>query len=464
MKELQRGRGGAAITALREGFDGSVVVPEDPDYDAARIVWNGMIDRRPAVVARCSSVNDVVSALRFARQHDLMVAVRGGGHSVGGFSTCEGGIVIDLSGMRGVTVDPEARRARANGGALLSELDAEAQRFGLACPVGVVGHTGVGGLTLGGGMGRLQRKHGFTIDNLVAVDLVTADGELIHVSEDENADLFWGMRGAGANFGVVTSFELQLHPIGPVITQGMVVHPAERARDVAALLRDAVATAPDELMISLNIGVATPGGPWPPELVGGPMVIVGATYCGPPEDAERDLRGFRALDPLMDTFAPKSYLQVQGMNDEAMAWGKRFYMKGGFLAALTDGAMDTFVEQVAKAPGEDCSISLWAHGGAIARVPSDAMAFTGRDAAYWLGVEELWEDPDLDEAHFSWGRDTMNALKPFTTSGHYVNDMVETGKAVVRSIYGDAKYERLVSLKRAFDPDNVFRLNQNIVP
>jgi hypothetical protein len=440
------------------------VVPGDSEYDAARIVWNGMVDRYPAVVARCTGTDDVVSAVRFAREQDLLIAVRAGGHSVGGFSTCDGGIVIDLAGMRGVRVVPERRVARVNGGALLSELDQEAQTFDLACPVGVVGHTGVAGLTLGGGMGRLQRKHGFTVDNVLAVDLVTAEGKLIHVSEDEDADLFWGMRGAGANFGVVTSFEFRLHPIGPTITQGMVVHPVERARDVAAIFREAMATAPDELMISLGVGIATPEPPFPPELAGRPIVLMGATHSGSLDDAERHLRPLRDLEPVLDTFGPKSYLTVQAMSDESMAWGKRFYMKGGFLAALTDAAMDVCVDQVSRAPGGDCSISLWAQGGAVRRMANDAMAFTGREAACWLGVEALWEDPALDVAHIAWGRATMSALKPFTASGHYVNDVVETGDGIVRSIYGDAKYERLVSLKRAFDPDNVFRLNQNIVP
>jgi hypothetical protein len=243
----------------------------------------------------------------------------------------------------------------------------------------------------------------------------------------------------------------------------MAVHPIERAREVAALFRDAMATAPDELMISLGLGIATPDGPFPPELIGHPIIALGATHSGALEDAERHVQSLRGLDPVLDTFGPKSYLSVQEMSDEGMAWGKRFYMKGGFLAALTDEAMDACVEHVARSPG-DCSISLWAHGGAIGRVPNDAMAFTGRDAACWLGVEALWEDPALDDAHVAWGRATMSALQPFTASGHYVNDVVETGEGIVRSIYGDAKYERLVSLKRAFDPDNVFRLNQNILP
>jgi FAD/FMN-containing dehydrogenase len=452
-----------AMTAFRDSFGGQLVLPGDEGYDDARAVWNGMIDRRPAVVARCTSVGDVVSAIRLARDQDLVVAIRGGGHSVGGFSTCEGGIVIDLSRMRGVRADPDARIARANGGALLSELDAAAQAFGLACPIGVVGHTGVAGLTLGGGMGRLQRRFGLTIDNLLSVDIVTAEGELIHVSDEQHGDLFWGMRGAGANFGVVTSFEFRLHPLDPVVTQGVALYPIDRAGEAAVAFREVAATAPDELMPTMNVVIGSDEPPFPPELAGRPVIVLGGTYSGLPESAERDLRPLRELGPLADTFAPKPYLSVQGMNDEPMAWGKRFYMKGGYLAALTDEAMRVAVAQIQDAPG-DCEITLWGMGGRIARTPDAAMAFTGREAPFWLGVEARWDDPGGDEAFISWGRRAMGALIPFTAAGHYVNDMVETDEAIVRSVYGDAKYERLVALKRTHDPDNVFRLNQNIRP
>src|SRR3989442_600849 len=314
-----------------------------------------MADRRPALIARCADVDDVVTAIRFAREKDLVVAVRGGGHSVAGFSTCDGGIIIDLSLMRGLTVDPERRVARAEGGAHLSQLDKGAQEFGLACPVGVVGHTGVAGLTLGGGMGRLQRKYGCTIDTLLAVDLVAADGRRLHASDDENADLFWGIRGAGANFGVVTSFELRLSPVETNVTHGWIAFPIERSREVAALVREFLTAAADE------------------------------------------------------------------------AW-------------------------------------LSAKEGAIARVPDDAMAFTGRTAAWWVGLEAAWEGAELDEPHKAWSRQGMAALTPFTTVGQYVNDAVDSDVGSVRAIYGNEKYDRLVRLKRAHDPDNIFRLNANIRP
>jgi FAD/FMN-containing dehydrogenase len=454
----------ATLAPFSDAFQGEIVLPGSAGYDAARIVWNGMIDRRPAVVARCDGPDDVVRAIRFAREQDLPIAVRSGGHSVGGFSTCDDGLVIDLSLMRGVSVDAERRTAKVNGGALLGELDREAQAFGLACPVGVVGHTGVAGLTLGGGMGRLQRRFGFTIDNLLAVDLVTADGELLHVSESEHSDLFWGMRGAGANFGVVTSFEFRLHELGPDVVQGSIAFPAARAHEVADRFREYLDTVSDEASLSFGFVTATDEPPFPPGLTGQPVVLVGATHSGAPDEAVDVLRPLREAGPLFDTFEVRPYLEVQTRADEDMAWGKRFYMKGGFLAALSEGFLDLGLEQVTVAPGVGCEVGLWVQGGAIARVADDAMAFTGREAPFWLGVEAAWEDPSADEAHRNWGRVTMDSLSPFTAAGHYVNDMVESSEDIAREVYGPTKYDRLVELKRAFDPDNVFRLNQNIRP
>ncbi len=449
----------AALAAFQDGFLGEVVLPDDPGYEAARIVWNGMIDRRPALVARCAGVDDVRRTVRFAREQELPVAVRCGGHSVGGFSTCDDGVVLDLSLMRDVGVDPTRRTARVAGGTLLSQLDAAAQAHGLVCPVGVVGHTGVAGLTLGGGMGRLQRHFGFSIDNLRSVELVTADDRVLTVSEDEEAELFWAIRGAGANFGVVTSFEFELHELGPVVTQGFVDYPVERGPAIVERLRDYLATAPDEVMVS--VGVTTGTEEDGADLVGRPVLYVGATHSGSPEEAEEVLRPLRDLGPVVDTFREVSYLALQTSADEEMAWGKRFYMKGGFLAELSDAFVDAAAAHATTGQG---SVTLWAQGGAISRVPEDAMAFTGRNAPFWLGVEAEWDDPAEDDAMIDWGRTTMAALDPFTAAGHYVNDMIETGRDVVRSVYGDAKYERLVALKRAFDPDNVFRLNQNIEP
>src|SRR5262245_49747708 len=423
-----------------------------------------MVDKRPALVVRCVHADDVAAAIAFARERELVIAVRGGGHSLGGFSTCDDGLVIDLSGMRGVGVDPEQQTARVLGGSLLSQLDEAAQEHGLVCPVGVVGHTGVGGLTLGGGMGRLQRHWVFSIDNMLALDVVTADGDRIRVSDDEHGDLFWGMRGAGPNFGVVTEFTFRLHRMGTTITQGFLAFPEHRAHQVAARMREYAPVAPDELMLTYAIGLE-PANPTPPsEPEGRPVVYTAMTHSGDPDAADEAIRPLRDLGPVVDTIERRRYLDVQTSTDDDMAWGKRFYMKGGFLGGLPDDFVDAGLLSIAGAPSAGCGITLWRHGGAIDRVPVDAMAFAGRDADWWLGVEAEWDHPVADDDHLAWGRNTMDAFTPFTTAGHYVNDMIETGEDVVRSIYGPEKYERLVGLKRIYDPDNVFRMNQNIRP
>jgi FAD/FMN-containing dehydrogenase len=456
---------GSALSGLRDRFKGQLIGPDDPAYEQARVVWNGMADRRPALVARCTSVQDVIAAIRFARDQDLLIAVRGGGHSVAGFSTCDGGIVIDLSRMNRVDVDPERRTANAEGGAHLVQLDKQAQAVGLVCPVGVIGHTGVAGLTLGGGMGRLMRKHGLTIDNVLSFDLVTADGRQLHASKDDNADLFWGLRGAGPNFGVVTSFEYQLHPQEATVTQGWVALPIDRGREVGTVVREFLATAPDHVFVNVAFGLATDP-PFPAEMAGKQIAVVGAMHAGSLKDAERDLRQLRgALDWSVDTFGPKPYLAVQGMGDDANAWGHRFYMKSGYANELSDELMATCVAQASNVPaGGDCSVSLWAFGGAISRVADDATAFTGRKAAWWLSAEAMWDDAALDESHIEWSRRAIGTFKPFTRVGEYVNDAVETDVESVRAIYGNEKYSRLVGLKRKYDPDNLFRMNQNIRP
>ena len=451
----------AALSGFRDRFTGEIVGPDHPDYDQARVVWNAIFDRRPSLVVRPTSVDDVVTAIRFAREQQLVVAVRGGGHSLAGLSTCDGGMVLDLSRLREVTVDPATNRARAEGGAHLSQLDKAAQAHGLVCPVGVVGHTGVAGLTLGGGMGRLQRKFGLTIDNLVAVDLVTADGERVRASEDENSDLFWGLRGAGANFGVATSFEFRLHPLGATIFQGFVAFPLDRSLELAARVREFVATH-DHIHVALAFTQAGAEPPFSADIAGRPVFMVGATHAGTVEEAERDLRVLRDLRPLVDTFGPKPYLAVQAMADEASGWGKRFYSKAGFLADFSDEVVDACVAKAGSIPA-GAEISLWAQGGAVGRVSNDATAFTGRDALFNISAEVSWSDRSDDEERIAWGRGAMAALNPFLTAGRYVNDVSEVGIDGAQ-IYGKAKYDRLVGLKRKYDPDNFFRLNQNIRP
>jgi FAD/FMN-containing dehydrogenase len=456
---------GSAISGFRDRFKGQLIGADDPGYDQARVVWNGMADRRPALVARPTSVEDVVAAIRFAREQDLLIAVRGGGHSVAGFSTCDDGIVIDMSRMNRVTVDRDHRTATAQGGAHLAQLDKQAQAVGLVCPVGVIGHTGVAGLTLGGGMGRLMRKFGLTIDNLLSVDLVTAGGDELHVSKDANADLFWGLRGAGANFGIATSFEFQLHPQGATVTHGWVALPIARAHEAGSVVRDFMKAIPDEVFVNVYFMYATDP-MFPASIAGQPVMVVGGMHSGSPKDAERDLAPLRtALDWSLDTFAQKPYLAVQSMGDDANAWGHRFYMKSGFVPSISDDLIDACAPHATDAPAPDtCSISFWAFGGAVGRVPDDATAFTGRKAGWWFSAEAQWDGPAHDESHIAWSRRTMGAFKPFTTMGEYVNDAIESDVDTVRAIYGNEKYNRLVKLKRKYDPDNVFRMNQNIRP
>jgi FAD/FMN-containing dehydrogenase len=441
------------LSTFHDSFAGEIVLPDDPGYDGARAVWNGMADRRPALVVRPAGVDDVVSALRFSREEELLVAVRCGGHSIPGLSTCDDGIVIDLSRMRGVGVDPERRVARITGGSLLGDLDGAAQEHGLVCPVGVVSHTGVAGLTLGGGMGRLQRKHGLTIDNLVSVELVTADGRRLRASEDENPELFWGLRGAGANFGIVTSFEFRLHPLDHPITYGTVVHPLGRARELAGHWRDLAENGPDELFLSF--GTTSDGESY-----------VTVLHSGRPDQAERDLAELRAFGPpTEDTIRVMSYSETQHLADESQDWGHRFYMKSAFLPALTDEVVDVCVEHSTRSPeGAESSFSVWAWGRRIADVPEEGTAFTGRGAAAWLAAESMWDDAELDDQCRGWGRDALADLAPYASEGRYVNDVAEVGADQARLAYGDAKYDRLVALKREWDPDNVFRLNQNIQP
>jgi hypothetical protein len=448
------------------GFAGEVVRPGDPGYDEARAVWNGMIDRRPALIVRPTSTDDVAAAVRFARERDLLVAVRGGGHSIPGFSTCDDGIVIDLSRMGVAHVDPRTRTARVGGGALLGELDEAAQQHGLVCPVGVVSHTGVGGLSLGGGMGRLQRRFGLTIDNLLGVEVVTADGGLVHASKEEQPELFWGMRGAGANFGIVTAFEFQLHPLDGVVTHGSVVHPAERAGALAESYRELVETGPDAVWASFGLELALPAEEYPPDVAGHAIAYIGVLHTGPAADAERDLAALRSLgDAAVDSIQAKPYLTTQRLSDEASGWGHRFSMRSDFLRSLPDELVNAWFERVAGIPaGAEGGYSVWSCGGAMAAVPDEATAFTGRAGLYWASAEVQWDEPELDDACRAWGRGALTEAQPYEAAGRYVNDVAEVEDGLARSIYGDAKYERLRALKREWDPDNVFRLNQNIRP
>jgi FAD/FMN-containing dehydrogenase len=454
------------VDHLRAGIRGPVIVPTDPGYDAARAIWNGAIDRRPACIARCTGVADVVAAVRFAREQDLRVAVRSGGHGVGGHAVCEGGLVVDLSPIKGIRVDPVARTARAESGVLWGELDRETQLHGLATVGGVVTHTGIAGLTLGGGIGWLMRKHGATVDNLLSVDLVTADGEVLTASEDENPDLFWGVRGGGGNFGIVTSFEYRLHPVGPIVLAGPIYHPLEDAREVLSFYREFIAEAPDELTTVFNLRVAPPLPFLPEDVHGKPIVMVGACYAGAAADGievVRPLKEFGA--PLVDLLEPKPYTALQSMFDLSVPHGWHYYWKSVELPPLTDAAIDTLVEHASAVTSPRSYCIVFQLGGALGRVREDETAFSQRDAAHDVNICAVWTEDDADgERHVAWARDAFSALQPHAGRHVYVNFLGDEGADRVRQAYGERKYERLAALKRAYDPTNVFRLNQNIEP
>lgn len=464
MAGLPAGLSGDHLNRLSEQLGDEVISPGDDGYDDARRVWNAVHDRRPALIVRPSGADSVAKAIRFGREHDLEIAVRGGGHSAAGHSTSDGGLVIDLSRLRGVTVDPEQRIARANGGALLGELDLAAQAHGLVCPIGVIGHTGVGGLTLGGGMGRLQRRFGLTIDNLRAVELVTADGRTVRASAEEEPELFWGIRGAGANFGVVTSFEFDLHQFGPLLHRGVRIFPASQVHEVWPMFRSFADVASDALGLIFSIGLPEPEADYFGAIGGQPIVVVSYNHSGDAGEVARDVAPLGtgpATVSSMDVSHP--YLEVQTANDLAMGWGHRSYIKGGYADEFRPEALDALVEHVAGAL-RGSSFAMTVQGGAMGRVPDDATAFTGRAARFEMSADAEWEDPALDDMGRDWVRRALAIVEPDAVTGRYVNEIAESGPEETRAIYGDAKIGRLTAIKRDWDPDNVFRLNHNIAP
>ena len=454
------------LEPLRNGFRGPVIGPEDEGYREARSIWNGAIDRRPACIARCTGVADVAAAVRFARERDLLVAVRSGAHGVGGHALCDGGLMIDLSPMKGIRVDPAARTARAEAGVLWGELDRETQLFGLATVGGIVTHTGIAGLTLGGGIGWLMRKYGATVDNLVSADLVTAEGEIVTASEDENPDLFWGIRGGGGNFGIVTSFEYRLHSVGPVVLAGPIYHPLEDASAVLRFYREFIADAPDELTTIFNLRVAPPAPYLPEDVHGKPVVMVGACYAGAPEDGDDVVRPLKEFgSPIVDLLEPKPYLALQSMFDASVPHGWHYYWKTIELPPLSDEAIDTLVEHASALTSPKSYCIVFQLGGALARVAEGETAFSQRDAVHNVNINAVWteDDPDADR-HIAWTRDFFDAMQPHAGGRVYVNFLGEEGADRVREAYGAGNYERLVELKRTWDPTNFFRLNQNIEP
>jgi FAD binding domain/Berberine and berberine like len=447
------------------GFLGRVLEPDDDDYEDARKIWNGDIQRRPAMIASCMGPADVLAAVRFAQERALPVAVRGGGHAVAGHALCDGGLIIDLSPMTGVRVDPLVGTARAQGGCLWRHVDHEAQAFGLAVTGGIVTHTGIGGLTLGGGIGHLMRRMGLTIDNLVACDVVTADGEFVVASEEEHPDLFWGLRGGGGNFGVVSSFLYRLHPLGPTVLAGLLAWPMEQAVEVLRFYRDFVADAPDEVGIMANLRLAPPLAAIPQQLHGQPIVALIVCYAGPVEKGREALGPLRAFKPpVLDAVGPKPYMAHQAMFDAAYPHGRHYYWKAWKLPPLTDAAIDVMVEHASAISSPLSAIPIFTLGGAVGRVDDDATAFTGRGAAHDINVVASWlpDDPDPDR-HKAWARTTWEALRPFS-QGVYVNFLSDEAQSHVKVAYGDRKYTRLAELKSKYDPTNFFRFNQNITP
>lgn len=450
------------VQAFGERLDGELVTPGDPSYDERRAVWNGSINRRPELIARCVNPSDVARSVSFASANSLLAAVRGGGHSFPGHSVCDGGIVIDLSPMNGIRLDLDAGTVRVQAGALLGDLDAATQPHGLAVPAGIVTHTGVAGLTLGGGLGWLQRKYGLAIDQLVAADLVTADGSMITASAGEHPDLFWGLRGGGGNFGVVTEFEFRLNPVGPTVLAGPVFWPMERSDEVLRFYRDWISDAPDDLM-TIVVHRRAPAVEWmPSEFHGRPVVAVVCCWLGDFTEGERRLRPLREFGPpLVDVCAPRPFLQLQSMFDPSFPHGWWYYMRSCDISELTDDIVDITVEHAHRISSPVTSFPIWQRGGAMSRVPEDDTAFNGRAAAFTFNITAASVTEDGFAVERDWVRAFWADLEPHQTSV-YVNFLMDEGEDRIRQAYGDRKLDRLKALKAEYDPGNLFRLNHNI--
>jgi hypothetical protein len=455
---------GRGIDDLAASFGGALIRAGDETYDEQRGIWNASIDRRPALIARCAGVADVIRAVRFARDHEQLVAVRSGRHSYPGLGVCDGGMVIDLGQMKGIRVNPEAGTARAQAGVLLGELDRETQAFGLAVPAGIVTHTGLAGLTLGGGIGWLERKYGLTIDQLRSVDVVTAEGEFVTAGEDDNADLFWGVRGGGGNFGIVTEFEFRLNPVGPTVLAGPVMWAMEDSPRVLRFYREWVKEVPDELTTIVTHRRVPPVPAMPKELHGRHVVVVGICYAGPVDEGERVVRPLREFgSPLLDGCAPMPFTKHQGMLDPSFPHGWWYYIRSCNLAELTDEVIDVLVDHGQRIVSPLTVFSIYHLGGAVARVGEDETAFGGRDAAHTVNVIGITRTREGFEEEREWARRLWTALQPHHQNV-YVNFLMEEGEDRIREAYGASKYDRLKALKRKYDPGNFFRLNQNIRP
>lgn len=463
MKQSQ----GATIDEFKAHFRGDVLLPGDAGYDEVRQVWNGMIDRRPGLIVRCTGVADVIDSVNFARTHNLLVAVRGGGHNVAGNAVCDGGLMIDLSLMKAVHVDPKRRTARAQGGATWGDIDRETQVFGLATPGGVVSTTGIAGLTLGGGLGHLRRKCGLSCDNLLSVDIVTADGQFRTASQTENADLFWAVRGGGGNFGIVTSFEFRLHSVGPMVMLCATMYPLAKAKDILRTWREFTTTAPDELSSIAQIWSVPQAPDFPEDTRGKPVVIAAGVYAGPVNEGEQLVQPLRELDtPVLDLSGPMPFTAVQSAFDPFFPKGEHLnYWKSIYLNDLNDEVIDAILVHAGNRPSPRTLVNHWHMGGTVGRVGSEDTAFGDRSAPFLLEISSSWSDPQDSERNVTWTREFWSAMRPFSSGGLYLNfqGLAEQGEDPVRAAYG-ANYERLVALKTKYDPTNLFRLNQNIRP
>jgi FAD/FMN-containing dehydrogenase len=459
----------AAVRELATQFKGPIIDPDHPDYDSARKVWNGMIDRYPALIVRPQDNADVIVAVNFARETGLLLSVRGGGHNVAGHATNDGGLVIDLSLLKTIEVDPEARIARAGGGVTWGELDAATQVYGLATPGGVFSKTGIAGLTLGGGFGWLNSKYGLSSDNLLAADVVTADGRLITASATENSDLLWGLRGGGGNFGIVTRFEYQLHPVGPEVMFVFAFHDGEDPEDMRRALRlyrDFSATAPDEVSTIAALGQVPPDEHFPEELHYRRFTLLAGLYAGPIEEGRQALQPLLDFsEPLIDMSGVMPYIEVQQMFDADYPDGLRYYWKSLNLLSLDDEAIARLVGHARRQPSPLSTTDLWHVGAAVSRVAPEASAFNGRHAEFLLNPEANWIDPADDAANIAWARETIADLVPFSDGSRYLNfaGFQEEGESMMRAAFGP-QYARLQALKAKYDPDNLFRLNQNVRP
>ena len=443
-----------SIERFLAAFQGEVIQPGDAGYETARRIWNASIDKRPGIIARCSGVADVVAAVNFARENELLVAVRGGGHNVAGRALCEDGIVIDLSSMKGIRVDARHRTARVQGGATLGDVDRETHVFGLAVPVGVVSRTGIAGLTLGGGVGWLVRKYGLTCDNVISFDIVTADGKAQVASANENGDLFWALRGGGGNFGVVTSFEFRAHPVSTVLG-GLIIYPRDRAEEVLRFFRDFTQSAPEELTAYAAL-VHTPDGI--------PAIAVIACYCGDVTEGEEVLKPLRTFSsPLVDMIQPMPFPQMQTVLDGAFPEGNYNYWKSTFLRELSNDAIGVLVEHANRATSPLTGVGIEYYGGAASRVGVSETAFAQRQAQYNVGILAQWTDPGESERHIKWARELSDSISPFSSGAYFLNFLGEEGGDTIRAAFG-SNYDRLMAVKKKYDPTNFFRLNQNIKP